>query len=172
MLRSALTLSLVASALAAGPLALPAQAASACSLWAHVVDPDRRGTNVRAAASSKSRIVARLRKSGRSFPVVRITGQSGAWFRISKAEGAGRTVFQGRGYIHRSLLRVQLRGGAPMYAGPSRKRKLPYHAGDAEADGKLLACNGGWVRVYHTELKKRGWLHRNDHCPDMGTTCS
>ena len=143
-----------------------------CSLWAHITDPDTQGTNVRAAPTSKSRALVRLKKAGKRPPVVRVTGQRGAWFRISKAEVAGRTAYKGAGWIHRSLLAVQLRGGAKMYAGPSRRTKQVSSTGDVEADGKLLACRGGWAKIRHSESGKRGWLPASDHCPDMGTTCS
>lgn len=165
-------LTVVALGVFAALAAPPAGAATGCNLWAHVSDPDARGTNVRAAPNSKARVLATLKKVKGRLPVVRVTAQQGAWFRISSAETGGGKAKRLSGWIHRSLLAVQLRGGAPMYAGPSRRRKLPYHAGDAEADGKLLACRGTWVRVYHTELKKRGWMSQDDHCPDMGTPCS
>ena len=174
MTRIVLACAISAAAMFGAP---PSDAATvACSLWAHVTDKDPKGTNVRARPTSKSAVVARLkaRKAGRNppLPLVRITGQQGDWFRISKAELAGKAQFQGTGWVHGSLLAVQVRGGVHMYARASKSAKRVQSTGDVEAEGRLLACRRGWVRIRHSETKKRGWLSPDDHCPGWQTTCS
>ena len=147
-----------------------------CALWAHVNDPDPSGTNVRAAPTSNSAVLARLkaakRRKNAPLPVVYITGQQGAWFRISKAERAGKLVFSRTGWIHRSLLAVQVRGNTYLYSGTSRKLRRVQSTGDVEAEGRLLACRAGWAQLRHSGTKKRGWLAPGDFCAGWETTCS
>lgn len=147
-----------------------------CALWAHVSDSDPGGTNVRAAPRSNSAVLARLKAAkGRKnapLPLVYITGQQGAWFRISKAERAGKTLLSRTGWIHRSLLAVQVRGNTYIYSGASRKLRRVQSTGDVEAEGRLLACRAGWAEVRHSGTKKRGWLAPGDFCAGWETTCS
>ena len=165
---------------AALAFAMPAAAVAAtCDVWAHVNDRDPKGTNLRAAPSAKARVLMRLetyRIAGRDDalpPIVRVIGQRGQWFRISAVEAPiGRNVFKATAWVHGSLLAVQVRGASVLYRGRSTKSGKVHDTGDVEAEGRLLACLGKWVRVRHGETKRTGWLAPGSHCPGAETTCS
>lgn len=163
-------------AMAIAATAGDAIARSACAVWAHVTDKDPKGANVRASPSSRARVLARLIPGARGTDgparVVRVVAQSGAWFRISTAKRGDVRQFSGAGWIHGSLLGVQVRGNTSMYAGPSTRAAPVQNTGDVEAEGRLLACRGGWVRIRHNGTGKSGWLSPNDHCAGWTTTCS
>lgn len=150
-----------------------------CSLWAHVNDADPKGAHVRAKPAKNSKSLTRLTKFRRGkrlmVPVVNITGQTGNWFRIAKAGRDGKSVFAGRGWIHRSLLAVQIRGNTALLAKPEKGASITGNVGDVEAEGSVRACQGSWLKVRHKTTKgtvQEGWINLNSYCAGWETTCS
>jgi SH3-like domain-containing protein len=151
-----------------------ARATVKCKLQAYVNDPDTTGTNVRAAPDRSAPVLQTIRPN--DSVVVQITGSNGSWFEIARAELVGdeeKVVFQGRGWIHSSVLGLDVGNngsGAPsLYAEPSkRSRALKRLTPDGDAL-KLLACQGDWVKVQTGG--KTGWLAAEGQCANPLTTC-
>jgi len=111
-----------AAALASATLigfAAPAWSAGnmvACSASAHIKDKWGETTNIRAQPSSKSAVAARIafaKKGSVEVPrTLRLSGQSGNWFRVSQVHSGGKVKFRGRGWIHGSLVAVSIRSRA------------------------------------------------------------
>ena len=92
-------------------LAQPA-AKSACNAEVDVTDTDPKGTNVRAAPSGTV-ILALKTPSSDGYIVVHLTGQLGDWYEIDRAKlidsslpSGEKILFQGTGYLHKSVVGV------------------------------------------------------------------
>ncbi|MDR3416486.1 MAG: hypothetical protein P4L83_09900 [Nevskia sp.] len=158
--------------LALVPLA-PAQAAGeqSCNVTVDVVDPDPKGTNVRAAPGGA--VLAALKNPGEGWIEVHIAAQSGDWYEIDRAslietDPAGKIIFQGKGYVHKSMLGVSgMRNGGAIYSDhDSGSAPLVLHAaGDQPV--QLLGCWGEFLKV-HVKAGN-GWTR--EACTNMNTTC-
>jgi SH3-like domain-containing protein len=146
----------------------------ACDLSAYVTDPDPNGANVRSAPNKSAPVVKTL--PGASDIVVKITGYSGGWFEISRAETVGddeKVVFRGRGWIHSSLLGLSVGnngyGPPALYAAPSKQSRVLKRLKPDEDAIKLLACKDDWAKVQSGDLT--GWLASEGQCSNPLTTC-
>lgn len=151
-----------------------AQATVPCNLSAYVTDPDPKGTNIRSAPNKGAPVVRTVQAGGGA--VVKITGYSGGWFQISRAETVGdeeKTVFQGRGWVHSSLLGLDVGNngyGPPgLYAAPSKQSRVLKRLKPDEDAIKLLACKDTWAKVQSGS--QTGWLAREGQCSNPLTTC-
>ena len=141
-----------------------------CAGEANLDDADPNGTNIRSRPEKGS---LALKTVKHEMAVVEFTGFSNGWFEISKVEeinpdGESETLFEGRGWVHSSLLSVDTVGSKPvLFAGPNRKSKVLKNL-DHSLSLKLLSCRGQWVRVQFGKLP--GWLA--EHCASPLTTCS
>jgi len=136
--------------------ALPAAAGDAGRSWnVLLTDKDPRGTNVRASPAGKVIKVIPF-ESGSTPRQVRVSGQSGSWFKV---EAGGVT-----GWMHGSMLGTCAAGtedGAPALAKSPRNdspvgAKIP-----AGAPVRLLGMHGQWLHVRYADAKggeHDGWL--------------
>jgi hypothetical protein len=140
----------------------------ACSVTAHIRDPDPKGALIRRAPRHGAAVLARIRPKragGKEIPrIVHISGQSGAWLRVTSVRASGRRVFSGAGWIHNSLVWVTINNAVPLRSAPSVKARVIGNTGDVEATSRVFACRGGWVRVRHVDLGKEGWLPHTGYC--------
>jgi SH3-like domain-containing protein len=151
-----------------------AQATVPCDLSAYITDPDPKGTNVRSGPSKSAPVVKTL-PTGLDT-VVKINGYSGGWFQISRAETVGdeeEIVFQGRGWVHSSLLGLDVGnngyGPPALYAAPSKQSRVLKHLKPDQDAIKLLACKDDWAKVQSGT--QTGWLAREGLCANPLTTC-
>jgi SH3-like domain-containing protein len=151
-----------------------AQTRVACAMSAYVTDPDPKGTNVRSGPNRGAPVVKTL--SNASETVVKITGYSGGWFEISRAETVGddeKVVFQGRGWMHSSVLGLSVGnngyGPPALYAEPSKRSRVLKRLKPDEDAVKLLACKDDWAKVQFGNLT--GWLSSEGQCANPLTTC-
>jgi hypothetical protein len=163
--------------LAAGVLATGQARAQtvACDMDLNITDQDPNGLNVR--ASPDGAIVTALKARGR-WVQVHVTGQSGAWARISLAtflsdENAGGTViWKGAGWVAFSKLGVnELNPNSTIYDAPSNDAKTLLSINE-EDESKIppavaLGCDGTWLKVRVKGLV--GWTQ--NFCSDELTTC-
>ncbi len=156
---------------ATAPSPQTAASPQTCNISAYVIDRDPQGLNVRSAASSSSQVIGKIPKS--LSTIVDIASSQGNWLEITKADSAGKIVFQGRGWVYANLLGTSTRGygpakGVQVYANPGDQSQILGKIPDNTAV-KLLSCQGMWTKVEHQQLK--GWLKREDQCPNDLTTC-
>jgi len=148
-----------------------ASAVSPCAISAYVVDQDPRGLNVRASPSAKARVL-KVVDNGKAGEAV-IRGFQNGWFRISRIVAAevDETLFAGDGWIHGSLLHLDVAAGDPnLYAAPSfRARRLRKLTGD-QPGVTLVGCKGEWAQVRVNGLL--GWLSPSGQCSNPLTTCA
>ena len=143
-----------------------------CNVDVNITDTDPKGTNVRAAPSGA--IIATLKNTAADGWIeVHITGQAGDWYEIDRAnlidmEADPKIVFQGKGYLHKSVLGVSgMQNGAGIYIDHDVKSSpVDRHAaGDQQVD--FLGCWGDFLKVH--VKKGTGWT--KDVCTNMNTTC-
>ncbi len=107
--------------------------------------------------------------------VYSISGSDGkAWFEISKIVGVSDgdvTLFEGRGWVHSSLLDLSVAGGVhKLRALPNKNsRALKNLTGD-ESEARPLSCQGTWMKI--KSGRSIGWLSRDGQCANPLTTCS
>jgi SH3-like domain-containing protein len=105
-----------------------------------------------------------------------ISGSNGSgWFEISKIETTGGDVdvilFQGRGWIHSSLVEMSIGGSdAKLYAAPRKKSRVLKKLVVDESEARPVACQGDWMQVKSGKLT--GWLSPEGQCANPLTTCS
>jgi hypothetical protein len=146
-----------------------------CNVDADITDTDPKGTNVRAAPGGA--VVASLtnpRSDG--WVDVHITGQLGDWYEIDRASlinadlgPEGKTLFHGRGYVHKSVVGVSgMENDGAIYANHNTKSPpVDLHVpGDQQVD--VLGCWGDFLKVH--VKKGTGWTR--EACTNMDTTCS
>jgi hypothetical protein len=151
-----------------------AETRQACGVNVDITDTDPKGTNVRSAPAGA--VIAELRNPGDGWIEVHVTAQSGDWYEIDRATRvgsdlppAGKIVFQGKGYLHKSVLGVSgMQNGGVIYADHDvASRPIDPHAsGDQSVD--LLGCWGGFLKVHVG--KGVGWT--KEACTNMNTTCA
>jgi hypothetical protein len=169
-----LTLAFVMLAPVTGCLAQTA-GKQACNAVVDITDTDPKGTNVRLAPSGA--VIASLKNSTENgWIAVHLTGQLGDWYEIDRASlidadlpPAGKILFQGKGYLHKSVVGVSgMQNGGIVYRDHDIRTDLvdPHAAGDQEV--KLLGCWGDFLKVQVS--KGVGWT--TQVCTNMNTTCA
>ena len=161
----------------AQPAACLAQSAAkqACNVEVDVTDTDPKGTNVRAAPSGD--VIAALKNpTSDGWILVHLTGQDGDWFEIDRAKlidsnlpSGEKVLFQGNGYLHKSVVGVSgMQNGGFIYRNHDVRTELidAHAAGDQKVD--LLGCWGEFLQVH--VKKGTGWT--TQACTNMNTTCS
>jgi SH3-like domain-containing protein len=150
--------------------------ATPCDASAYVIDTDPKGLNVRSGPASTHKIIGNLPNQGVEGVGVHITGSSGEWVRIDKAEEQGgdpdRTFFSGVGWVYGPLLGANgvgwIAGGTPVYKEPSKQSRVLIRL-SADDQGVVRGCRGKWVYV---ELKGvKGWARGEELCANSLTTC-
>ena len=148
-----------------------AQMQNRCDVRAYIDDADPDGTNVRADADKSSRILKRIQT--RSAAVVAIKSYKNGWFEIAAAkevDGDGKTLFEGRGWIHASLLGMRVAGSdARLYSEAKKGGRVLMKLKPEESPLKLIGCAGDWVKV--ETGGKIGWLAPGGQCGNPLTTC-
>jgi hypothetical protein len=146
----------------------------ACSVTADVIDHDPKGTNVRATPGGK--VIGVLKTSSDpsadDWIEVHIAGQSGDWFLIDRADLVGddrKTIFHGRGYVHRSVIEASgLQGNSQLWTDHDVKSPLIAEHADGDRSVQFLGCWGDFAKV---QLKEgTGWTR--SLCLNQRTTCS
>jgi hypothetical protein len=146
----------------------------ACNVDVDITDTDPNGANVRAAPGGA--VIASLKNSTNDGWIgAHITGQIGDWYEIDRANlidadlpPGGKIVFQGQGYLHKSVLGVSgMQSGGAIYADHDIKSSpVDLHApGDQHVD--LLGCWGEFLKIH--VKKGTGWTKQA--CTNMNTTC-
>ncbi len=151
------------------PLAVvEAQTRNKCDFKTYIDDGDPHGTNIRAAADKDSAVLKNIKNDD---VIVTVSGFSGGWFEISKAEDiAGSTIFQNRGWIHSSLLGMQIaESDARLYAQPKKNSRVLVKLKPEGSQVKLIACQSDWVKIQTGG--KTGWLSPIGQCGNPVTTC-
>jgi hypothetical protein len=142
-----------------------------CSISAYVIDQDPNGMNVRAAPSAKARVLKVV--NGPNSGTTKVRGYQGGWFRVSEIAAAEEdaTLFKGDGWVHGSLLHVDVAGGDPnLYDGPTRRSQLIKRLSGDQEGVTLVSCSGNWVQV--RVLGTLGWLSPAGQCSNPLTTCA
>ena len=143
-----------------------------CTVTASVIDQDPQGTNVRKAPGGD--VIATLRPSRDQddWIEVHVVGQAGDWFLIDRADRVGddrKTIFQGKGYMHRTVLGSDgLVNGEPIRADHDVGSQQILGSEDGDQQVYLLGC-------WHDFMKIRvkggvGWAKAL--CLNQRTTCS
>ena len=145
-----------------------AQTQTKCNIKSYIEYSDPNGTNIRAAADKDSAILNTIKNDD---VIVTVTGFSEDWFEISKAETIGGDVlFQNRGWIHSSLLGMQIaEADVRLYAQPKKNSRVLMKLKPEASAVKLIACQSDWVRIQTGG--KTGWLSPNGQCGNPVTTC-
>ena len=153
------------------------KAQTKCSVQAYragFASDELKSSIVRAKPDKNSSIVKTVKT--KDEVVFYITGSDGGgWFEISKIETTGgetdETVFEGRGWIHSSLVDLSVAGSdAKLYAAPRKKSRVLKKLVADESEARPIACQGDWMKV--KSGKSIGWLSPDGQCPNPLTTCS
>jgi hypothetical protein len=149
-------------------------ARQACNAAVDVTDTDPKGTNVRSEPGGA--VIATLKNStDNGWIVVHLTAQLGDWYEIDRASlidaslpPSGKSLFQGKGYLHKSVVGVSgVQNGGVVYSNHDIRTDLidPHAEGDQRVE--LLGCWGEFLKV---RVKKGiGWT--TQACTNMNTTC-
>ena len=133
----------VLAALAALGAATPvwAQAERKCELYAHVVDRDPQGVNVRATPSSQGKVVGVLKFQNADDDIaVDITAESNGWFRIKGFEHFSATkIGKIDGWVHGSRLGT----GLKIMDGPKSSERLREEPSDRSKTLLLFTWDPG-----------------------------
>ena len=146
----------------------------ACNVEVDVTDTDPKGTNIRAAPGGEV-IMALKNSSSDGWISVHVTGQLGDWYEIDRVNlidadlpPGGKTLFDGKGYLHKSVLGVGgMQNGGAIYGDHDIKSNpIDLHAaGDQPVD--LLGCWRDFLKIH--VKKGTGWTKQA--CTNMNTTC-
>lgn len=154
------------------PPPAPPAPGPACNVMLSVIDPDPRGTNVRKVPGGA--VIATLRTSrvADDWLEVHVVGQDGDWFLIDRADLVGddsRTVFRGRGYMHRTVLGADgLVNGEPIRADHDARSRRILASEDADQQVHVLACWGDFLEI----RVKGGTGWTKSLCLNQRTTCA
>ena len=164
---------LCASALLLAPGApLVAADTQACNVTASVIDQDPQGTNVRKTPGGDVSATLRTTRDGDDWIEVHVVGQAGDWFLIDRADRVGddrKTIFQGKGYMHRTVLGADgLVNGEPIRADHDVRSQQILASEDSDQQAHLLACWGDFMKV----RVKGGVGWTKALCRNQRTTCS
>lgn len=149
----------------------------ACNLTMAVIDNDPKGTNVRETPGGK--IIATLSESNPQgdddWIEVHLTAQSGEWLAIDRVVLVGddrKTIFHGKGYIHRSVLGTAsgMINGGVIYADHDVKSRTVLARGSADTDLTFLGCWDDFAKVIVKKTKITGWTRAV--CLNQRTTCA
>jgi hypothetical protein len=105
--------------------------------------------------------------------IIRITGYSNAWVRISRAETIeGQEIFAGDGWIPASRVRTNVQTpvnkAALLYSAPTHhSRRAGTIASDTMVEIVGFSCFGFKIKY----KRKSGWLPRAYSCGNPVTTC-
>ena len=169
-MRPSIAMTFSALALMSAVPAAAQQRGARCNISAYVIDTDPRGLNVRAAPSTRARILRRV--SADYPPRVEIRGQSGDWFRVTRVTNAEdfSVLFRGEGWVHVSMLGFGVANYDPrLYAAPSRQSRTLVRLVPDESRVDLIGCAGDWARV--RAGRRIGWMSRGGICSNPLTTC-
>ena len=150
-------------------------APQACNAVVDITDSDPKGTNVRSEPGGAV-ITALKNPTDYGWIEIHLTAQLGDWFEIDRAKlidddlpPDGKILFQGKGYLHKSVVGVSgMQNGAIVYRDHDIRTDLidPHADGDQPVD--LLGCWGDFLKV---RVKKGvGWT--KEICTNMKTTCA
>ncbi|HNR89135.1 MAG TPA: SH3 domain-containing protein [Spirochaetota bacterium] len=157
-----------------------------CDTAAYVIDRDPDGLNVRTAPAGA--VITRIPAGA----MVTITGQSGAWLRISSVtypsdmhETFARTnkhqmnsgwvkLDKLEGWVFAKNLGTTVRNYHPtkkafLHAEPNVGSKKTIRFNDVEPQVTVLGCRNDWLYVEHAG--RMGWLSPSRNCPNSLTTC-
>jgi SH3-like domain-containing protein len=143
-----------------------------CGGHAYTVDPDPKGTNIRSAPDKNSPVLRVITHDPEGIAVI-LAGSFKDWILIQSAEGvASEFRFQGKGWVHASLLAVRAVPNSGrkviLYSKPDTgSQAVKTFPGETEA--RLAGCKGQWMQVKIG--KKQGWLAPGDYCGNPVTTC-
>jgi hypothetical protein len=154
----------------------PAQAAEpqACNVMADVIDNDPKGTNVRATPGGKVIDILKVSSdpSADDWIEVHIVGQSGDWLLIDRADRVGddrKTIFHGRGDVHRSALGASgLQANSQLWTDHHVTSPLIAEHPLGDQAVQFLGCWGEFAKVHIKE--GTGWTR--SLCLNQRTTCS
>jgi len=150
---------------------LAAAAPQTCNVMLDVIDPDIHGTNIRATPGGT--VVATLAQPQQDDWIeVHVIGQEGDWFLIDRADQVGdaeKTIFRGRGYMHRSVLGADgLVNGEPIRADHDVRSARILTSANADQPVALLGC---WGDFLHIRIDGgTGWT--KTVCRNQRTTCA
>ena len=145
-----------------------------CNVEVDITDTDPNGTNVRATPGGDV-ITALKNSSSDGWILVHLTAQAGDWYKIDRAKlidsnlpSGEKIIFQGAGYLHKSVVGVSgMQNGGVVYRNHDiRTEPIDAHAvGDQPVE--LLGCWGTFLKVH--VRKGIGWTEHA--CTNMNTTC-
>lgn len=139
-----------------------------CDAWVHVVDPDPKGVNLRAAPGIGNKVVAVIPKDAQGT-TVRLTGTLSGWMRVEIAESAeGKVVFMGTAWGHGSRFGIHTRGPGRLRAAASGKARVIGRT-PTEFAATVAGCKGKWL--YVKSKRGTGWLAPDNYCGSAVTTC-
>jgi len=99
---------------------------------------------------------------------------AGGWFRVKNVEQVGddpRTLFQGRGWMHRSVLGMDVAFENPrLYEAASERSRVVAKLRAGESRVTLIGCSGRWAHVRYAD--RTGWLAPAGQCASPLTNCS
>jgi SH3-like domain-containing protein len=143
---------------------------AACSISAYLTDRDPNGVNVRAGPSTGSAV---LHVVGADIAgVAAIREHRRGWFGIAGIVDAesDSPVFQGRGWVHGSLLGLDVANADPrLYAAPRSDSRVVATLRAADTQVTLIGCAGPWAHV--RAGGRTGWLSAEGQCSSPLTTC-
>ena len=145
-----------------------------CDTRAYLQDDDPNGTNVRSKPDKNSPVLKILKTQDQV--VFHISGDAGnGWFEIDHAETAGGdqdlTLFEGRGWIHSSVLGLSVGSGDPrLYSAPGKKSRIVKKLIPDGSPITLLGCRGTWMKV--RTGRSIGWMSPESQCANPLTTCA
>jgi SH3-like domain-containing protein len=172
-MRHAVVIMLSTLALASATPSAGQPAGQRCNITAYQAGIGNSGPlNVRAGPSASARLLRAL--AGHGSPVATISGQSGAWFRVSRivdAESDNEDVlFRGDGWVHVSNLGTSVGSDPRLYARPSRRSRTLARLVPDVSNVTLIGCAGDWAQVRFR--RQTGWLSPGGQCSNPLTTCS
>lgn len=153
------------------------KAAIKCNVKAYrygLANDELKTSNIRVAPDKNSEIVKKV--ATKDEVVYSISGNdSNGWFEISKIETIGgdedKTLFEGSGWVHSSLLSLSVGNGDPkLWSAPNKKRRVLKKLVPDESEARPIACQGDWMKI--RSGKQIGWLSSAGQCANPLTTCS
>jgi type II secretory pathway component PulC len=134
---------------------------------------DEPKTSVVRAAPTKNSLVVKTVVTPDEV-VYSISGSDGkGWFEISKIEAVSdeeATLFEGRGWIHSSLLATSVANADPkLRVAPNSQSRVVKKLIPDESEARPLSCSGKWMKV--KSGKSIGWLSSDGQCANPLTTC-
>jgi len=155
-----------------GSLEAAAPVTTACNVTASVIDPDPSGTNVRKIPGGDIAATLRTPRTGDDWIEVHVVGQAGDWFAIDRADLVGdatRTIWRGKGYMHRSVLGADgLINGEPIRSAPNVDSPQILASEEGDQQALLLACAHDFMKI----RVKGGVGWTKALCLNQRTTCA